>query len=508
MTSERWDVVVVGSGFAASILARILARQGREVLLVERGAHPRFALGESTTPLANLTLERLARRWDLPDLWNLANWGRFKKSFPELGVGKKRGFTFYRHRAGEEFAPGPANESRLLVAASPKDALADTQWLRRDVDHHLVDAAVAAGVTYRDETRLDDIEIRSRGLRLAGMRRGESFRCTASFVVDASGPSGFLAHRLPIEQVPPPGPPRALVYGHFAGVEPFERESFEVGPYPDDWAAVHHLLEEGWMYQLRFDAGALGEGEGVSAGVVLADASEMRAEPAEVWRRRLARYPSLERQFAQAEPLRPIVALPNLRHRLVTSAGDRWALLPHTYGFFDPLYATGMAWSLAGVDRLAELFAAGRPTPGGLVRYDRLLRKEADHLEGLIEGAWRLMPHFPAFAAYSQLYFAAASYSEVRRRLWPEKEWTWDGFLGAEDKVISGWFEEIHHLPAEEVAGWVPKAIAPRNIAGLADPARRNLYPVDFEVLIERAGLLGWTEYAMREALPRLMGEE
>ena len=53
-------VAVVGSGFAGSLLARVLTVQGHDVVLLERGTHPRFAIGESSTPLANLTLERLA----------------------------------------------------------------------------------------------------------------------------------------------------------------------------------------------------------------------------------------------------------------------------------------------------------------------------------------------------------------------------------------------------------------------------------------------------------------
>ena len=54
------DVAIVGSGFAGSLTASCLARRGWRVALVERGRHPRFAIGESSTPLANLLLEELA----------------------------------------------------------------------------------------------------------------------------------------------------------------------------------------------------------------------------------------------------------------------------------------------------------------------------------------------------------------------------------------------------------------------------------------------------------------
>ncbi|HEY8836537.1 MAG TPA: hypothetical protein VIO16_02435, partial [Dehalococcoidia bacterium] len=53
---------------------------------------------------------------------------------------------------------------------------------------------------------------------------------------------------------------------------------------------------------------------------------------------------------------------------------------------------------------------------------------------------------------------------------------------------------------------WISQAIAPRNIAGLADPARRNLYPVDFDVLVERHALLGMSRDQLLEGLPALRG--
>ena len=60
------DIAIVGSGFAGSLAALALRKRGRRVVLIERGRHPRFAIGESSTPLANLLIEELADRYDLP----------------------------------------------------------------------------------------------------------------------------------------------------------------------------------------------------------------------------------------------------------------------------------------------------------------------------------------------------------------------------------------------------------------------------------------------------------
>ncbi|HEY6108941.1 MAG TPA: NAD(P)-binding protein, partial [Gemmatimonadales bacterium] len=111
--TQRCTVAVVGSGFAGSLLARVLAVLGHDVVLLERGAHPRFAIGESTTPLANLSMERLARRYGLTDCYRLAAHGRWLEHFPQLRRGLKRGFTFYRHHRGQPFADRGFDSERL-----------------------------------------------------------------------------------------------------------------------------------------------------------------------------------------------------------------------------------------------------------------------------------------------------------------------------------------------------------------------------------------------------------
>lgn len=527
--SERisCDVAIVGSGFAGSIAARVLLALGYRVALLERGTHPRFAIGESSTPLAAIALESLAARYGLDDLRTLAAYGRWMERFPEVRRGLKRGFTFFGHRPGRAFHEAPAE--RLLVAASPHDGVSDTHWLRADVDHFLLDRAVEAGTVYRDETRLDGVEIHATGVRLAGERRGARIEVEAGFVIDASGFGGFLATALPIASAPERITVHsALVYSHFAGAMDFtavaeaEGVALPPGPYPDDKAALHHLLDLGWMYILNFDhgvvsAGFLLDGHRPEARALYADGA---ADPAALWSRLLDRYPSIGRQFAPAEPLFPVRAVPRLQHRLSRAAGERWLLLPSAFAFTDPLFSTGIAWSLAGVERMGRLFAEGLPAADDLARYEALLADEADAVDRLVASAYRATPDFELFAAYSLLYFAFVSFAEASRRLRPEeRDWAWEGFFGCRDPLVSGAFAEaLRRLDALEAApldsrdqaiesftSWVAEAIEPRNVAGLADPARGNLYPVDLEALVASAGKLGMTREEAREALPRLL---
>jgi tetracycline 7-halogenase / FADH2 O2-dependent halogenase len=526
---QSCEVAIVGSGFAGSLLARVLAVLGYDVVLLERGTHPRFAIGESSTPLANLSLERIGIRYGLDDCYQLATHGRWLANFPELRRGLKRGFTYYRHHPDQPFADRGLDSERLLVAASPHDSLSDTHWLRADVDHHFVRQATAAGVDYRDRVDLAHAYIASDSIRLTGTRNGGAFELRANFVIDASGPNGFMARQLSI----PSGLDRtetrsALVFSHFDGVRLMNDvvPGMPAGPYPDDWAAVHHLIDEGWMYSLRFDDGV------TSAGFLLTPSGAARLSSRGVtgaealWRVLLQKYPTLETAFAEATPLMPIAYLPLIQHRLTRAAGERWALMPHTYAFVDPLFSTGIAWGLRAIERLALAFESAAPARRVpdvdlLMRYDTALSAEADQIDLVVAGAYEAMAHFDLFSAHAMIYFGAVSFAEVSQRLAPGESPAWSGFLGVGDPVLGPLpRESLRRLrqvtqsrgdagsatERQGFADWVRHAIAARNIAGLADPQRRNLYPVDFDVLVEKHRLLGMTRSQLLEALPALRG--
>ena len=519
----------MGSGFAGSLLARVLARLGYDVVLIERGTHPRFAIGESSTPLANLSLERLGLRYGMADCYRLATHGRWLAHFPEIRRGLKRGFTYYRHHPHEAFANAGFESERLLVAASPDDALADTHWLRADLDHHFVRAAIAAGVDYRDRVQLTGADVATNGVLVTGTRDGSAFDLRAEFLIDASGPGGFLERQLSI----PSGLAHTethsdIVFSHFNGAHLMSDAvpGMTPGPYPDDWAAVHHLIDEGWMYSLRFDHGVTSAGFLLTPrGMASLDAPD-GTDGSALWDAMLARYPTIAAAFADATPLMPIAYRNAIQHRLTRATGERWAMLPHAYAFVDPLYSTGIAWGLRAVERLALEFESavhGRrvPDPVSLARYDAMLGAEADQIDRLVAGAYEAMAHFDLFAAHAMVYFGTVSFAEVSQRLAPGESAPWNGFLGVGDSVLEPLpgealrrLREITHRHARAgtpkarlaFADWVSRAIKPRNIAGLADPARRNLYPVDFDTLIERHVLLGMERHELLAALPALRG--
>lgn len=71
--ANHWDVVVAGTGIYGTSLGAVLARQGARVFMVERGRHPRFALGEARLPQSAIWPFVLGARFELPELGQLSH---------------------------------------------------------------------------------------------------------------------------------------------------------------------------------------------------------------------------------------------------------------------------------------------------------------------------------------------------------------------------------------------------------------------------------------------------
>lgn len=497
---ERFDVAVIGSGFSGSLLAMIAQRLGRRTVLLERGRHPRVVIGESSTPLSNLLLEELATRYGLANIQPLSKWGSWRRSHPELACGLKRGFTFLHHVPGRTGAI--PREDQLLVAASPHDGIADMHWYRADFDAFLVNEAQRLGVTYLDQLELSGFVEDGQDVRLPGTSLGRAVEIRARFVVDATGPRGFLHRILGLEEhALPDMPATAALYSHFSGVRRLEdSKSVAFGgepPYPVDDAAVHHIFDGGWVWVLHFCNGVS------SAGIAATDAlaAELRlAEGEAAWARLLQRIPVLREQFRNAIPVQPFRHIPRLGFRSAAVSGKNWAMLPSAAGFVDPLLSTGFPLTLLGVARLAEILEADWETERLAARLqDYAAASEAELLATarLISALYANFGNFPLFSAVSLLYFAAASYAETARRL--GRSYLAPSFLlhdhsrfGAEcARLLKRALGAAGGRNAEALIEEILRAIEPIDVAGLTDRARRNWYPVDSEDLLRAAHKVG-----------------
>jgi FADH2 O2-dependent halogenase len=515
MKPERCQVAVIGSGFAGSLAAMVARQLGFSTMLIERGRHPRFVIGESSTPLANLLLEEIADEYGLPFLRPLSKWGTWQKELPHIGCGLKRGFTFYQHQFHQPFAPDPQRLRQLLVGASPNEAVADTHWYRPDFDSYLVERAKALGVDYRDETNLTSVGEETNGLRLFGAdRRGQAVELFAEFVMDATGPRGFLHRALKLpERTLHSIPATQALYSHFTDVGELPGEFFgnQGGlPYPPEQAAVHHVFPGGWIWVLKFNNGI------TSAGVAATEevAKELRLKEGEpAWRRLLSRLPSLQQVFQSSRAVVPFIHAPRLPFQSGVVAGSRWILLPYAAGFVDPLLSTGFPLSLLGITRIGIALKQYWGTPEfrqSLEAYASITTLELEASARLVGALYATMNSFELFCDLGLLYFAAAIYSEVARRL--GKPQLADSFLlcrhpefGPQLKRL---FETVTHpgdqlLNTTQLSRQIHELIQPFDLAGLTDASRRPWFPALADDLFANAHKVGSGEHEIREMLQR-----
>lgn len=534
VTRHDVDIAIVGSGFSGSLLAMIARRLGRSVVLLERGHHPRYAIGESSTPLASLLLEELARKYDLPRLLPFGKYGAWKRAYPDVACGLKRGFSFFRHELGESFAAHADHRNQLLVTASPHDEIGDVHWYRPDFDHFLVREAIDAGVTYVDRVEITSLvspgadgagertaanRTRLEGRRTAADGTTTMVEVAADLVVDATGPRGFLHRQLGLgERTLPAMPATQSLYTHFTGVGRFNDVASEAFagtlPYPPDAAAVHHVFDGGWIWVLHFDNGV------TSAGLAATDALAIEiglGDGAAAWDRLIARYPSVAAQFADAKPTRDFTWLPRLSFASDTIAGDGWLMLPSAAGIVDPLLSTGFPLTLLGVQRIAGAIANHWGAPSfqpALADYSARTSAELDVTARLVGALYGSFHDWERFSALSMLYFAAASYAESVRRLSTggasgaaATETSAGSFLLTGHPTFGPALEQCLNLAdgadRHALFAAIDEAIGPINVAGLGDSNRANWYPCDANDLLGAAAKLGSTERDILAMLER-----
>jgi FADH2 O2-dependent halogenase len=415
----------------------------------------------------------------------------------------KRGFSFFHYDLDGSAVPSGLQDRQLLVAASPHDRIADTHWFRADFDLFLVDQAQEIGAEYLDNLELTCCIRRGRKWSLQGSRTGKDIELEADFLIDATGPRGFLHRALQLREEPLPRYPRtSSLYTHFTGVRRFADLSalpIEGAPYPPDDAALHHVFDGGWIWVLHFNNGW------TSAGVAATEAIDRRFELREgerAWHRLLNSLPLVKAQFEEARPQKAFTYLPQLPFLSSSIAGEGWAMLPSAAGFVDPLLSTGIPQSLLGISRLAELFSDGwvpHDFETGLHKYANQTRGDFLATSHLIGALYRNMGDFVIFRRLSLLYFAAVSYAETARRL--GKPQLANSFLLREDPVYGPECGRLLQLATKKLTALEKQRLEDDilclvekfDVAGLTRSSSNHCYPVNTADLMASAYKLSAT---------------
>ena len=370
------DVIILGSGLSGTMLGAILARHGHDVLLIDAGSHPRFAIGESTIPQTSQIISLLSREYKVPELDKIgleSPFGAREVTGPTSGI--KRIFGFVYHELGEEHVADQAQQFGNIW----RD---ENHLFRADVDQWLFGVARKYGCTALENTRCERVEIDENGVTVeAG---GEVYR--ARYIVDSTGVRSVLGEELGLRD---PEPRQRLhscaMFTHMKGVKHFE--DIVPGDMSHSWTdgTLHHLFDGGWIYVIPFDNWEGGTNEVVSVGLAWDPA---RHNPKDFMSFLEEQLPSVAKQFADAEPVRPWIRTGRMQHSSSQSVGYRWALSAHASSFVDPMFSRGLIGAVEVVRSLlppllsalerddfsVEPFAALQATQNRLLDYaDRLV---------------------------------------------------------------------------------------------------------------------------------------
>ncbi len=414
MKKHDVDVVVLGSGLAGSLLATILARHGHSVAMIERGRHPRLAIGESLVPASALLFWILGEKHDVPEIRTLAHLDSVSRNVaPSSGV--KRGFSYVYHREGQtKVVP---EESSLFIG--PKQPIfRESQFYRQDIDHHLVKTAQQYGVQYRDMTAVTGVDIDGGNGGEARVSFADGSSLSARYVVDATGRHSILAEQFDLREQPTRLRHHSrTIFTHMTNVTPFE----DVAPgsegkrVSDSWSkgTLHHVFDGGWFWVIPFDNYHLSESNLVSVGLTIDPRRYPKpegVEPEKEFDEFIKRFPLVEQHLGPAEAARPFVGTDRIQYSSTTSVGDRFLLLQHAYGFIDPLFSRGIWRSQEAVDAIAdELLVALEDDDLSAERFaavDRMQANMLDDNDQMVRNAYRSMADYNTWTAWIRIWFA------------------------------------------------------------------------------------------------------
>ena len=348
------DVVVIGGGPGGSTVATMLARQGIDVLLLERDRFPRHHVGESLLPASVPVLEELGV---LP-------------AVQEAGFLPKWGATMVWGREGAPW-------SWYFRETNQKYPHSYQVW-RPQFDQLLLDNSRAKGVEVREGHRVVDVIFRDD--RATGVRYctedGLEGTVNSLFVVDASGQSGRLAHKFGSRRWDPFF--RNLsVYGYFSGAG-------RLAP-PDDTNIFIESYPGGWLWCIPLHTGWS------SVGAVVDSTSGQES----IRRRGLHRFltdqirqaPYTTEMLQNAEMAMGPLIVKDWSYTTDQFAGDGYILVGDAACFVDPLFSSGVHLALmAGVLAAAQVTTALKDPDLGKTSgrvYQDLYFKEYSHFRDM-----------------------------------------------------------------------------------------------------------------------------
>jgi flavin-dependent dehydrogenase len=323
------------------------------VVLLEKGVHPRFHIGESLLPM------------NLPILERLGVLDRVK----DIGVFKPGADFPLQDNANS------VNVFRFDRALNPVFGHA-YQVKREEFDHLLFENARDSGADVRMQVTVEKVEFGADGRPATVHARnaeGEALAFAPRYLIDASGRDTFMGGKLKLKKKNALHQ-SAAIFSHFRGVS--RRDGADAGNitverFPHGWM---------WLIPLRDNV--------MSVGAVCFPEylKQRRGDNESFLMQTLQATPSVWSRMQQAERIAPVHATGNYSYTCTQMTGPGWVMVGDAYAFIDPVFSSGVYLGMNSGEHAAAVVDGALHDPASETRLQRAMEKRLKR--GLKHFSW------------------------------------------------------------------------------------------------------------------------
>ena len=327
MTSEHYDVVILGGAFSGAAAATLLRRErpGLRVLVVEKQTAFDQKVGEATTEMSGMFISRRLGLWQHLEMEQL----------PKEGL---------RYWFSNEKVTGHANASES--GAFYRSTVPSFQLRRDALDEHMLATAVAEGAELLRPAKVKDVALGDFESRVALETEDGQREVTAMWIIDATGRVAFIGRKLGIIDRNEDHPVAAL-WARWNGVKHIDDFAARQGGLLRERQigsrrlATNHYVGFGyWIWVIPLGNGETSIGIVWDKRLVKLHESRDRERDFDAFLRAI---PSLAELLEGADFKRDDFRFyPHLPYVTRQYMGNGWALVGDAAAFIDPYYSPGL----------------------------------------------------------------------------------------------------------------------------------------------------------------------
>lgn len=312
MTTQKYDVLIIGAGPSGSVAASYLHKNGVKVKVVEKTKFPRFVIGESLIP-------RVMDNFQEAGLLDCVMDKGFEKKFGARFIRNNKEFCLFDF--SEKYGEGWSWTWQLP---------------RADFDNELIQECIRKGVDVSFETEVIDVKFNGKkSTTTIKDKDGQISEIEANFIIDSSGYGRVLPRLLNLSQ-PSTVTENSSIFTHV------KETNRPVKGRREAMTITFDILEtKVWIWVIPFSNG------NTSLGVVgpTSYINSLHEDPAEALRIAFRQSDEYRDRFEGYEFLFEPKKIENYSCAVKEMCGPGFTLTGNSAEFLDPVFSSGVCFA-------------------------------------------------------------------------------------------------------------------------------------------------------------------